>query len=84
MLNKSADDSIIEVVNMFPFDPFQNVLFLLGLQCQLNKHLLQFLVAVIYDELLKAVVIEDLKAVDVQNSHNFLLPITLCLHNATK
>ena len=87
---------------MFPGDPFPLVLLLFLLQDQLNKQLLELLVAVIDAELLKAarkginqaqtnlkktttkqygfcifsglpVVVEDFKAIDVQDTDNSVL-----------
>ena len=48
------------------------VLLLLLLEGELNEELLQLLVAVVYAKLLKAVLAEDLKPVDVQDAHHIL------------
>ena len=49
---------------------------LLSLECELYEDLLQLLVDVVDAELLKAVLLEDLKAVDVQDADgDFLRPL---------
>ncbi len=66
MLDEFADDCVVEIVYVLPLDSLQHVLFLLRLEGQLDEHLLQLLVAIVDDELLKTVaILKYLKAVDI-------------------
>lgn len=53
LLNKIANDDIVEVLDGHPLDAFTQVFFLLGLQGQLDEQLLQFLIAEVDTELFK-------------------------------
>ena len=57
-LDQVTNDAIIEVLHSDPFDAFSLILFLFLLQYQHYKELLQFLIAVVDAELLKAVQIK--------------------------
>ena len=57
LLNEITDDFVIEVVDRRPFDLLPDVFFLLGLECQLDKDLLEFLVYIIDAQLLERVVL---------------------------
>ncbi len=66
MFDEFADDGVVEVVYVLPLDSLQHVLILLRLEGQLNEYLLQLLVAIVDDELLKTVaILKYLKAVDI-------------------
>ena len=69
LVDRLADDHVVEVVDVLPLDSLPLVLLLLLLQHQLDEQLLQLLVAVVDAELLKTVLPKDLKAVDVKNSN---------------
>ena len=64
---------------MIPLTCLSDVLILLRLQGKLDEHLLEFFVAVVDDELLKAVGLEDLKTVDIQHTHHLLLGLASSL-----
>ena len=53
-----TDDGVIEVIYIYPLYSLSDVFLLFLLQCQFYKDLLQFLVTVIDDKLLKTVVLE--------------------------
>ena len=55
---------------MNPLDAFPLILLLLLFQNQLNKQLLQLLIAIIDTKLLKGVVIKDLKAIDIEYAND--------------
>eukprot|EP00732_Lithocolla_globosa_P001343 Lithocolla_globosa_v1_NODE_646_length_3525_cov_40.886455.p2 type:complete len:263 gc:universal NODE_646_length_3525_cov_40.886455:1421-2209(+) len=70
-----ADFLVVEVLHWGPHDPFSHIFLLLFLQCQLDKKLLQFFIAKIDRKLLKAVILQNLKAINIQHSngrHHFL------------
>ena len=56
---------IVEVLHVDPLNPLPLILLLLLLQHELDEQLLQFLVAVVDAELLKAVVVKHLENIDV-------------------
>ena len=58
-------------------DAFSQVLLLLRLESQLDKQLLELLVAVVDAELLESVGAKDLKAVDVEKTHDVLPRLVL-------
>ena len=60
-----AHDLVIEVFDGRPLDLFPNILLLFALQRQLDKDLLQLLIDIVNAELLKGVVLENLKAEDI-------------------
>ena len=64
-----ADGCVVEELDVRPRDAFTNILILFLLQSQLDEDLLQLLVAVVDDKLLKAVVLKDLKAVNVKDTN---------------
>lgn len=55
LLNKIADDLVVEVFDLRPLDPLTYVFLLLGLEGQLDENLLQLFVDVVDAELLKRV-----------------------------
>jgi len=57
LFDEVANDFIIKEIDWGPFDLFPNVFFLLLLERQLNKNLLEFLVHIVDAELLKAIVL---------------------------
>ena len=67
LVDELADDLVVEVFDGDPVDPLLPVLLLLLLQDQLNEQLLQLLVAVVDAKLLKAVFVEHLKPVNVED-----------------
>jgi len=67
-LDQVAHDLVIEKADVRPADALLSVLLLLGLQRQLDEDLLQLLVHIVDTELLEAVLLEDLEAVDVQDA----------------
>lgn len=73
LLDQIADHLVVEVLHRDPLDALPAVLVLLGLQRQLDEQLLQLLVAEVDAELLEAVLLEDLEAVDVQDAHHVAL-----------
>lgn len=48
-----TDNLVIEISNRRPLDLFPDVFFLFGLESKLNEYLLEFLVDIVYTELLK-------------------------------
>src|SRR5271170_4433113 len=64
LFNQLTHDLVVKVLDGSPFDSFSFVFFLFGLQGQLNKDLLQFLVDVIDAELFEGVPLENLESVD--------------------
>ena len=65
----------VEHWHLGPFNPFAEVLLLLMGKGRLNEDLLELLVGVVDDELLKAVLLESLKPVEVQDPKGFVLPM---------
>ena len=63
-----------------PFNSFTEVLLLLVGKSRLNEDLLELLVGVVDDELLKAVLLESLKPVQVQDPKRFVLPMGFYLN----
>ena len=57
MLNELTNDGVVKEVNIGPLNSLAHVLILLLAQDELNEHLLQLLIAVVYEELLKVVVL---------------------------
>ena len=53
LLDKVADNLVVEELDWIPLDLFPNIFFLLRLQCQFYENLLQLLVDVVDAELLK-------------------------------
>jgi hypothetical protein len=53
LLNQVADDFVVEVLNMFPFNALSLILLLLGLKCQLNEELLKLFITEVDAELFK-------------------------------
>jgi hypothetical protein len=68
-LNQFDARLVVEVLDRLPWNTFSDVLFLFGLECQFNEDLLQFLVHVVDAKLFKAVLLEDFKAVNVQDTN---------------
>jgi hypothetical protein len=60
-LNEIADDGVVEVIHIDPLDAFRDVFFLFFSQCELNEELLQLLIAVVDDKLLKAIGLQSHK-----------------------
>ena len=58
LFNEVTDDRIVEVVDVDPLDSLVDVLLLFLLQRQLNEDLLELLVTVVNDELLKTIVLK--------------------------
>ena len=52
-----GDRLIVEVLNLLPGDSFPNVLFLLSLQGELNKELLELLVDIVDAKLFETVIL---------------------------
>lgn len=63
-----------------PFNSFTEVLLLLVSKSRLYEDLLEFLVGVVDDELLKAVLLESLKPVQVQDPKSFVLTMGFYLN----
>lgn len=57
LLDQVAYDLVVEILDWCPFDLLAVVLFLLSLQCELDKDLLQLLVDVVDAELFEGVVL---------------------------
>ena len=58
LLNEIADDLVVEVFDFRPLNPLTNILFLLGLESQLDENLLQLFVDIIDAELFEGVFLE--------------------------
>ena len=58
LLNKIADDLVVEVFDLRPLNPLTYVFLLLGLEGQLDENLLQLFIDVVDAELLKRVFLE--------------------------
>lgn len=58
LLNQITNDFIVKVWNWRPFNAFTKIFFLFLLECQLNKKLLQFLIAEVNAELFDYKLIE--------------------------
>ena len=67
-LDQLAHSQVVEEVNLLPLDPLLLILLLLRLQSQFNEDLLQFLVDKVDAELFEAVLLKNLKAVNIKNS----------------
>ena len=61
---------------LFPLDSFSLIFFLFLFQHQLNKKLLKFLITVIDAQLFKAVVVKNLKTIDVKHSNHRTLSMS--------
>ena len=57
LLDEVAHDLVVEVLDGIPLDLFPNILFLLGLEGELDEDLLQLLVDVVDAQLLERVVL---------------------------
>jgi hypothetical protein len=57
--NQLANDRVVKVVDVSPRNALANIVVLLLLQCQLDEQLLQLLVAVVDEKLLKSVVLGE-------------------------
>ena len=68
-LDQLAHSQVVEEVNLLPLDPLLLILLLLRLQSQFNEDLLQFLVDKVDAELFEAVLLKNLKAVNIKNSN---------------
>lgn len=68
---------VVEVLDVLPRDLLPLVLFLLALEGEFDEDLLQLLVDKVDADLLKVVVLEDLKAVDVEHSDVELCRVVL-------
>ena len=64
-LDEIADHRIAEIPHLGPLNPLLQVFLLLQLKSPVYKHLLELLVGKVYNELLKAVVLESLEPVNV-------------------
>lgn len=71
LFDQVAHDLVIEVLDWRPLDLFPDVLLLLSLERQFDENLLQLLVDIIDAELLKRVVVENLKAEDVLQRNSY-------------
>ena len=58
LLNKVADDLVIEILDLRPLDLFTDIFFLLGLQGQFDEDLLQLFIDVVDAELLEGIFLE--------------------------
>ena len=67
-LDQLAHSQVVEEVNLLPLDPLLLILLLLRLQSQFNEDLLKFLVDKVDAELFEAVLLKNLKAVNIKNS----------------
>ena len=65
-----ADHRVTEEPNLGPLHPLGQILLLLHLEASLDEHLLELLIRVVDDELFKSVVLEGLKAINIQYSQN--------------
>ena len=61
---------------LLPLNSFSLVFLLFLFQHQFNKQLLKFLITVIDAKLLKAVVVKDLKAIDIKHSNHWTLSMS--------
>ena len=59
MLNELTNDGVVKEVDIGPLNSLAHILILLLAQDELNEHLLQLLIAVVYEELLKVVVLGE-------------------------
>lgn len=57
LLDKIADNLVVEVFDWRPLDLFSDILLLLRFQCEFNKDLLKFLIDVVDAKLLKRVIL---------------------------
>ena len=68
--NQLTDHSVAEEPNLAPLHALGQVLLLLPLEAVLNEKLLQLFIGIIYQKLLKPVLLECLKSVDIQYSEH--------------
>lgn len=68
VLNELADNGVVEVINGSPLDTLLQVLLLLRLEGELDENLLQLLVTVVDAKLLKGVLGQDLKTVNIEDT----------------
>lgn len=71
LFDQVAHDLVIEVLDWRPLDLFPDILLLLSLERQFDENLLQLLVDIIDAELLKRVVVENLKAEDILQRNSY-------------
>ena len=67
-----ADHRVAEEPHLGPLHPLGQILLLLHLEASLDEHLLELLIRVVDDELFKSVVLEGLKAINIQYSQNIV------------
>ena len=70
LLDQVTYDLVVEILDRCPLDLFLCILFLLLLQREFDKYLLQLLVHVVDAQLLERVVLKNLKAIDVEHTDN--------------
>mmetsp|Transcript_26469 Transcript_26469/g.69624 ORF Transcript_26469/g.69624 Transcript_26469/m.69624 type:complete len:686 (-) Transcript_26469:554-2611(-) len=71
-VNQITNDLVVEEFDGLPLDTLAHVLILLRFESELNEKLLKLLVAVVNAELLKRVLLENFKAVNVEHANNGL------------
>ena len=81
-LNQVAHNLVVEVLDGRPLDLLLSIFFLLLLECQLDKDLLELLIYIVDAQLLERVVFKDFKAVNVQHSNHGGRRLTLCLQRS--
>ena len=69
-LNQVTHNLVVEVLDRRPLNLLLRILFLLFFERQLNKDLLQLFIDIIDAQLLKGVVLKDLKAINVQHANH--------------
>ena len=69
----------LPLISLSHLDSLLEVLLLLRLERQIDEQLLQLLIAVVDAELLEPVLLKDLKAIDVQQTHHILADFALCV-----
>lgn len=58
IFNKLTNDGVIKELNMFPFNTFTDIFFLLFFQRQLNKDLLQLFITIINHKLFESIFLD--------------------------
>ena len=84
LVDDIADGRIVHVRNRIPFESFVDVLFLLLFEKGVGDVMVQFLIAVIDDELFEAVGRQVLEAINIQQTQYSPLAVLLHLRNVTK
>lgn len=77
LLDEVAHNLVVEEVDGSPLNALSDVLFLFGLEGELNKDLLKLFVDIVDAELFERVLLENLESINIQNTDGIGVSTTL-------